>query len=163
MDQTAIEETTAPEAAAAKPAPKPKAKPAPAPKAKATPAAPKSMTSLMPKVGGKAKPAKAATPAKAAKPSSGPSVRERVFASLAKAAEGMTGKQVMDKLGLKGIPGLLKDEAICDKPRIKRVTKEGVRGVMYVLTAAGRKDQESGKVNDNAAEGSGGKEWPNGR
>lgn len=152
-DATTAEQTTA-EAPAPKAAPKPKAKAAPAPKAKAAPA-PKSATPPTPKTGGKAK----AAPAKA----SGPSIRERVFAALAKAAEGMTGKQVMEKLVLKGIPSLLKDEAICDKPRIKRVTKEGVRGVLYALTAAGRKDQEAGKVDDNAADPSSGKDWPNGR
>lgn len=90
-------------------------------------------------------------------------IRTRVFNLLAKSKEGLTGKQIMEKLELKGIPALLKDEGVCDKPRIKRKTQEGVRGVVYELTALGRKDQAAGKVDENAAEFAGGKDWPEGR
>lgn len=89
----------------------------------------------------------------------GMTVRQRVFNLLAKNPDGLTGRDVMLKLGLKGIPSLLKDEGIGDKPRIKRSVSEGVRGVLYSLTAAGRADQSKGKVDENAAPRSAGKDW----
>jgi hypothetical protein len=114
----------------------------------------------------KAKAKKAKTAAKAkAKPSAngkaGPTVRERVFRLLAKTP--CTGPEVKAKLGLSGVPSLLKDEGVRQVPRIKREVAEGVRGVVYSLTAAGRRDLEAGKVDASAAEPSGGKDWPGSR
>lgn len=87
-------------------------------------------------------------------------IRSRVFHLLQMNPQGLTGGQVMGKLSLSGIPALLKDEGVRDNPRIKRETQEGVRGVLYLLTAAGKKAVEKGTVDSDAAEPSGGKEWP---
>lgn len=86
-------------------------------------------------------------------------VRSRVFALLAKSKTGLTGAQIKEKLGLSGVPALLKDEGVCDKPRIRRTTSEEVRGVLYVLTALGLKAVKDGTVDENAAPPSGGKGW----
>lgn len=86
-------------------------------------------------------------------------VRSRVFALLAKSKTGLTGAQIKEKLGLSGVPALLKDEGVCDKPRIRRTTSEDVRGVLYVLTALGLKAVKDGTVDENAAPPSGGKGW----
>lgn len=99
----------------------------------------------------------------APKSSGGPSIRERVFALLNKSPNGLTGGQIKDKLGLGGIPSLLKDEGVCDKPRIKRISEEGVRGVLYTLTALGKKAVEKGTVDSEAAPLASGQEWPAGR
>ena len=111
--------------------------------------------------GGKGKtvtaPAKKAPPKKEKE---GPSIRERVFALLAKSPEGLTGAEIKEKLELGGIPSLLKDEGVCEKPRIRRKSVEGVRGVKYELTALGKKHAAEGKVDEHAAELSGGKDWP---
>jgi len=88
-------------------------------------------------------------------------IRLRVFQLLNKKPSG--GAEVKDKLGLSGIPSLLKDEAICAKPRICRKVEEGRRGVVYHLTALGKKDLVSGKVDENAADSSAGKDWPTNR
>lgn len=112
----------------------------------------------------KAKAAKKAPKVKAKEPSKrGPSVRQRVFALLAKSGDGLTGPAIMKKLNLSGVPALLKDEGVCAKPRIRRLDMEDVRGVMYTLTALGRSDLKAGKVDENAAESAAGKDWPNGR
>jgi len=92
-----------------------------------------------------------------------PSIRLRVFELLKKNPDGLTGAQIKDKLELGGIPSLLKDEGLAATPRIKRATVEGVRGVLYLLTAAGKKAVETGKVDSGAAPSSSGKKWPNGR
>lgn len=86
-------------------------------------------------------------------------IRQRVFELLGKNPEGLTGRAIAEKLSLKGIPNLLKDEGVCEKPRIKRVVIEGVRGTTYVLTAAGKNDLAKGKVDENAAPSSSGVEW----
>lgn len=98
---------------------------------------------------------KATKPAKAKKASTprGDSIRLRTFRLLAKGE--MTGRAVMEKLGLKGVPACLKDEALCDNPRIKRTstpTETGADGpTHYQLTAAGRKALEKGTVDSEAA------------
>lgn len=91
----------------------------------------------------------------------GSTVRERVFSLLAKTP--LTGAAIVTKLSLSGIPSLLKDEAICNKPRIRRKMQEGVRGVVYELTALGKKHLEEDLVDSNAAPSSAGQDWPNGR
>ena len=93
----------------------------------------------------------------------GPSIRQRVFELLNKSPNGVTGAQIKEKLGLSGVPSILKDEGISEKPRIRRSVQEDVRGVLYHLTALGKKDLAAGKVDENAAPASGGKDWPNGR
>lgn len=124
--------------AAKKPTPKPApatAKTAPAPKGKKEEATPK-------KASGKE------------------TIRTRLFKLLAKHTDGLSGRTVMEKLGLSGVPAILKDEGICEKPRIRRLVSEEARGVVYVLTALGKKDLEAGKVDDNAAPASKGQAWP---
>lgn len=91
----------------------------------------------------------------------GPTIRQRTFELLAKTP--MTGPAIKEKLAISGVPSFLKDEGVNDKPRIRRRAEEGVRGVLYELTALGKKDLAAGKVDENAAEASGGKEWPNGK
>lgn len=104
--------------------------------------------------------AETAKPAKTPKaPSNRISIRLRVFDLLNANAGGLTGKEVMVKLGLKGIPATLKDEGISAKPRIQREKKNGKRGVVYALTAAGKADLKAGKVDDNAAPRSVGLTW----
>lgn len=99
------------------------------------------------------KPAKKAAKAKKASTPRGDSIRLRTFRLLAKGE--MTGRAVMDKLGLKGVPACLKDEALCDNPRIKRTSPPTATGAdgptHYVLTAAGRKALEKGTVDSEAA------------
>jgi len=113
----------------------------------------------------KKKPAKKdAKPAKAkAKTSNGPSVRQWVFELLAASPSGVTGPAVRDQLELAGIPSCLKDEGVCDKPRIRRSVVEGTRGVVYSLTALGKKDLKAGKVDINKAPSGANKPWPEGR
>ena len=94
-------------------------------------------------------------------PAAEQTIRERVFQTLAKTP--MTGPALKDKLGLSGVPSLLKDEGVCDQPRIRRESVEGTRGVVYSLTARGKKDLANGKVDENAAPASGGSDWPEGK
>lgn len=95
----------------------------------------------------------------------GPSIRSKVFALLKKHANGLTGPQIQEKLELQGVPALLKDEAIGEKNRIKRTTVEGVRGVVYVLTALGKKHADAGAetVDEFAAPKAAGMDWPSNR
>lgn len=93
----------------------------------------------------------------------GPTIRDRVFKLLAKNADGLTGAQIKDKLQLGGVPSLLKDEGVCEKPRLKRTVREDVRGVVYVLTALGRKAVEADKIDENAAPSAAGKDWNDGK
>lgn len=115
-------------------------------------------TSVAPKAKKAKKPAEKKSPTKS---SNGPTVRERVFKLIN--SRPMTGPAIMEKLELSGVPSFLKDEGVCAKPRIRRKVQEGVRGVVYELTALGKADLAKGAVNENAAEPSNGKEWPNGR
>jgi hypothetical protein len=136
--------------AAAKPAPA-ATKPGTKPAAKAKPA-----PTPVPK-----KPLKNAAPAKAVKGTKETtSIRQNTFELLKNNPDGLTGAQIMQCLNLKGVPAFLKDEGVCDKPRIKRASIEGIRGVVYKLTALGLKDLDHGKVDENAAEASAGKDWP---
>lgn len=106
---------------------------------------------------------KKAAPKKEAK-ESGPSIRLRVFQALNKNSNGLTGAQIAEKLELHGIPSLLKDEGMRAKnPRIAREVREGVRGVVYVITAAGKQALKDETVDTEAAESAAGKEWPNNR
>lgn len=98
-------------------------------------------------------------PASVKKAAGGPSIRVRVFNLLAKSIDGLKGSQIQEKLGLKGIPALLKDEGVCDKPRIKRAANPEGRGVLYSLTARGKQAVEKGTVDSDAAKASGGKDW----
>lgn len=110
------------------------------------------------------KPAKKKAAKKAAKPAAKKgekSIRQRVFELLAKG--GQTGAAIQKKLDLGGIPSLLKDEALCSNPRIRRQDIEGSRGVVYELTAKGKSDLGSGKVDENAAPSSSGKSFPKGK
>lgn len=94
--------------------------------------------------------------AKASKPR-GETIRLRVFKLLAKAkGHGLTGKQIMEKLSLGGVPSLLKDEALCKPPRIKveRVPNPNTDSegpAYYSLTATGEKALRENKVDENAA------------
>lgn len=88
----------------------------------------------------------------------GPTVRQQLFEFLDKRAA--TGAEVRDHLGLTTVPMILKDEGVCDEPRIERFVQEGSRGVLYSLTAKGKQDLADGKVDENAAPGSSGKAWP---
>lgn len=101
--------------------------------------------------------------AKPAKAKASDSIRSKVFTLLKENPNGLTGPSIMKKLKLSGVPSLLKDEGMCEKPRIKRAVSEEVRGVLYKLTALGLKDTNAGKVDDNAAPHSAGKDWPDGR
>lgn len=86
-------------------------------------------------------------------------VRLRVFKLLKKTPNGLTGAAIAEKLELKGIPSLLKDEGMNAAPRIKREFIEGTRGAVYSLTAAGKKAVEAGTVNSDAPASASGKEW----
>lgn len=108
-------------------------------------------------------PAKKKAVKKAPAVARGDSIRLRVFKLLAKNVDGLTGRQIKDRLELSGVPNLLKDEGLADKPRIRRRDLEGVRGVVYQLTAAGKADLEKGKVDENAPTSAAGKEWPDGK
>ncbi len=108
-----------------------------------------------------AKTTKTAAAATETASTAGPTVRERTFKLIAKTP--MTGPAIKEKLQLAGVPSFLKDEGVCAKPRIKRAVVEGVRGVVYSLTALGAKDLAAGKVDENAADASSGQEWPNGK
>lgn len=93
----------------------------------------------------------------------GDSIRLRVFQLLAKHADGLTGATIQEKLSLSGIPSLLKDEGMRSKaPRIERKVVEGVRGVHYVLTAAGKTALKDGTVDSEAAPKAEG-DWPSNR
>lgn len=93
--------------------------------------------------------------------STGETIRLRVFRALSKKPQ--TGPQLAAALGLSGVPSLLKDEGVIAKARIRRKEVEGVRGVVYELTAAGKADLAKGAVDEHAAPASGGTPWPNGR
>lgn len=93
----------------------------------------------------------------------GPSIRLRTFQLLAKSADGLTGREIMEKLGLSGIPALLKDEGCSDQPRIRREVAAEGRAVVYKLTAAGKKAVEKDTVDSEPAPKASGKDWPNGR
>lgn len=135
---------------------------APVKKAKAAPK--KRATKGTKKVAKKAKGAKATK--KAAKGDGGgrmddthDTVRLRVFKLLKKTPNGLTGASIAEKLELRGIPSLLKDEGMSAAPRIKREFIEGTRGAVYSLTAAGKKAVEAGTVNSGAPASASGKEW----
>ena len=98
-------------------------------------------------------------PAKKSVKRVGDSVRLRVLKLLVKNSNGLKGSQVMNKLGLKGIPAVLKHEAMRqDKPvRIKRETREEIRGTVYLITAAGKTAIKEGKVDSEPAPTSVGK------
>jgi hypothetical protein len=164
-----VTDTNAPaETAPASPAPA--AAPAPASKPvkkKAAPAkkkaAPKKKATPAKKAPKKAAKAKKAAVKKAPTKRTEPTIRHRVFTLLNKSPNGYTGAQIKEKLELAGVPNLLKDEGLSDKPRIKRVDIEGVRGVVYQLTAAGRKAVADGTVDSNAAESAARVAWPDGK
>lgn len=85
-------------------------------------------------------------------------IRLRMFKLLAKG--GQTGAKIAEKLELSGIPNILRDEGImANPPRIKREMIEGTRGVVYSLTAAGKKALEKGTVNSEAPAAATGKDW----
>jgi hypothetical protein len=126
-----------------------------APKAKPAKKAPKAKASSNGKATKKA-------PAKKTEGDRGPTARERTFRLLAKTG-GMTGPAIKEKLALSGVPSFLKDELFGAKPRIRRTTEEGTRGVIYQLTAAGKADLEKGTVDANAPESSAGKDIPSNR
>lgn len=109
----------------------------------------------------KKKVAKKAKSVKAKKASTprGESIRSKVFRLINKHANGLTGAQIVEKLSLQGVPKLLKDEGVCDNPRIKRLDIEGVRGVTYQLTARGKKHVAEDKVDVEAAPDCAGKDW----
>jgi len=87
-------------------------------------------------------------------------IRLRIFKLLKKNPNGQTGSQIAEKLELSGIPNLLRDEGIvASPPRIKREEIEGQRGVVYSLTAAGKKALENGTVNSGAPGAATGKSW----
>jgi len=90
----------------------------------------------------------------------GDSIRLRTFQLLNKHPNGLTGAQIKERLELGGIPSLLKDEGCAATPRIKRQTQENVRGVVYVLSAAGRKALEKDTVDSDTPEKAAGQEWP---
>lgn len=91
-------------------------------------------------------------------------IRLRMFKLLKKNSNGLTGSQIKDGLELTGIPNILRDEGIvASPPRIRRLDVEGVRGVVYQLTAAGLKAIENGTVNSGAPASANGIEWPDGR
>lgn len=87
-------------------------------------------------------------------------IRLRMFKLLKKNVNGLTGSQIKEKLELSGVPNILRDEGIVAKPpRVRRSEIEGVRGVVYQLTAAGLKALEKGTVNSEAPASAGGLEW----
>ena len=142
---------------------------APAPAAPAKKAAAKKPTKVAKKKVAKKAPKKAAKKtAKKAVPTGGQgdkrdTVRLRMFRLLGKKSDGLTGAAIKEALELGGVPNILKDECMGDPPRIRRLDIEGTRGVVYQLTAAGKKAIENGTVNSGAPESAAGKEWPNGR
>jgi len=116
----------------------------------------------------KAAPAKKEAPVKKAaaaeeKESRGPTIRQKVFDLLYKSSEGLTGGEIKEALEINTVPMLLKDEGVCENPRIKRIKVEGVRGVKYMLTPRGRKAVEKDTVDSEPAASSTGEEWPEGR
>ncbi len=52
----------------------------------------------------------------------------------------------MKKLGITDTQNVFRDEGLSDKPRIKRAEVDGVRGMVYALTARGRKAIENGTI-----------------
>jgi hypothetical protein len=79
-----------------------------------------------------------------------------VFKLLAKHADGLTMPQIKEKLSLKKPVALVKHECLADKPRMKREQHEGSRGMVYSLTAAGKKAITDGSVDSAAAPSSAG-------
>jgi hypothetical protein len=76
-------------------------------------------------------------------------LRDKVFAILAKAGEtGLTFSAICEKTG--GKATFVKAECESDKPRMKKLEFEDQRAVSYTLTAAGRKAIENGTVNSGA-------------
>lgn len=139
------------------------ATPAKAPKPKKTAAAaPTKAPVSKAKTNGKAH-AKANGSAKAKPEKKEDSIRLRVFKLLNSKPTGYTGPQIKEKLGLTGVPALLKDEGMRAKaPRIARQEIEGVRGVVYVLTPAGKQAIKDGTVDSEAAPRATG-DWQNNR
>lgn len=137
--------------------------------APATKAPAKKRTAKKPAKVAKKKTAKKVAKKKAAKKSGEPrgrmddshdTIRLRMFKLLKKHPNGLMGGEVMTKLELTGIPNLLRDEGIvASPPRIKRELEEGKRGVVYTLTAAGKKALENGTVNSGAPGSAKGLEW----
>ena len=113
----------------------------------------------------KAAPKVKKTVAKAKKESTprGPSIRLQVFKLLAKATDGLSGGAIKEKLELGGVPSLLKDEGCAANPRIKRHVNAEGRGVLYLLTAAGKKALEKDTVDSVAPKKAAGSDWPEGR
>ena len=93
----------------------------------------------------------------------GPTIRQKVFDLLYKSSEGLTGGEIKEALEINTVPMLLKDEGVCENPRIKRIKVEGTRGVKYMLTPRGRKAVEKGTIDSEPAASSTGEEWPEGR
>jgi hypothetical protein len=92
-------------------------------------------------------------------PRSRPTVRSQIFELLH--VHRLTGAQIAEKLNKHYVPAILKDEGVCDRPRIKRETVPCVRGVVYSLTNLGEEDLEAaGRVDENAAGPSKGVHWP---
>lgn len=77
--------------------------------------------------------------------------RSRVFRMLTKKKE-MTGREIAEALGTKGIPNFLKDEAIAKRMnQTKYETENGTSGpAMYSLTATGLKAVKGGTVDSEA-------------
>jgi DNA-binding transcriptional ArsR family regulator len=90
-------------------------------------------------------------------------VRTRIFRMLAK--QPMTASEISKAVGHASCPSLVKDEGVCEKPRIRREdgTQYGKRGVVFTLTALGHKHLEQGVVDQHAAPQSFGVPWPEGR
>lgn len=75
----------------------------------------------------------------------------------------MSEAQLGEFFSQKTIPHILKDEGVCDMPRIRRVKVEGQRAAGFTLTRLGRKHLKEGKVDSHAAPSSAGRSWPIGR
>lgn len=138
-----------------------------APVKKAAPAA-VAQTAPVKKAAVKAAPA-AAAPAKKVPPKKAPTTNEagetlrlQAFNVLAANPDGLTGAQIMEALGKPGEPcySFIKSEGCREVPRVKRVAVEGVRGVTYQLTPAGKAALKAGTIDSEAAESATGKDWP---
>jgi len=115
----------------------------------------------------KAKPAKkTAKGKKAAKTKKestprGPSTRLRTFHLLAKHTNGLTNAAIREKLEVDAVASMLKSECLRkSSPRIRREEQEGVRGHVFLLTAAGKKAISDGTVDSEAAPAVPNVDWP---
>lgn len=97
---------------------------------------------------------KKTTPKKATPKKRGKSLRLQVFELLEKHVNGLGGPTIQQKLEVSGVPACLKHEWMRDDDQAKRIKcekHEESRGVIYIITAAGKKAIKDGTVDSKPA------------